>query len=81
MPSLYVTTNIRLPEEDYLRLKMEAAGRRVSLSEVIREKLVVGQVDSEYDILNFAGSLKTKKKPLSNEKLHELFAGSYSDKK
>lgn len=35
----YVTTNIRLPEEDYLRLKEEAAKKRTSLSAVIREKV------------------------------------------
>lgn len=37
--SNYVTTNIRLPEEDYLKLKEEAAKRRTSLSAVIREKV------------------------------------------
>lgn len=35
----FVTTNIRLPEEDYLRLKAEAAQKRTSLSAVIREKV------------------------------------------
>lgn len=35
----YITTNIRLPKEDYMRLKQEAASRRKSLSAVIREKL------------------------------------------
>ncbi|MFH0937493.1 MAG: hypothetical protein V1808_04335 [Candidatus Daviesbacteria bacterium] len=35
----YVTTNIRLPEEDYLRLKAEAAKRRESLAAVIRRKI------------------------------------------
>ena len=35
----YVVTNIRLPEEDYLRLKEEAAKKRTSLSAVIREKV------------------------------------------
>jgi len=35
----YVTTNIRVSEEDYLRLKAEAAKQRKSLSAVIREKL------------------------------------------
>lgn len=37
--SNYVVTNIRLPEEDYLRLKEEAARKRASLSAVIREKV------------------------------------------
>lgn len=35
----YVTTNIRIPEEDYFRLKMEAARKRKSLARVIREKI------------------------------------------
>lgn len=35
----FVVTNIRLPEEDYLRLKAEAAMKRKSLSAVIREKV------------------------------------------
>ena len=37
--SNYVTTNIRISEEDYLRLKQEAAKRRKSLSAVVREQL------------------------------------------
>jgi len=35
----YVTTNIRIPEDDYLRLKAEAAKKRKSFSGVIREKI------------------------------------------
>lgn len=35
----YVTTNIRIPEKDYLRLKEEAAKRRKSLAAVVREKI------------------------------------------
>lgn len=35
----FVTTNIRIPEEDYLRLKEEAAKRRTSFSAIIREKV------------------------------------------
>ncbi len=35
----YVTTNIRIPEEDYLRLKIEAVKKRRSLSAVIRSKI------------------------------------------
>lgn len=37
--SNYVTTNIRIPEEDYLRLKEEAAKRRKSLAAVIRDRI------------------------------------------
>lgn len=38
MPN-YVTTNIRFYEEDYLRLKEEAAKKRSSLSAIVREKI------------------------------------------
>ena len=37
----YVTTNIRLLEEDYLRLKHEAFQKRESLSAIIREKISI----------------------------------------
>ena len=39
----YVTTNIRLYQEDYQRLKQEAAQMRKSLSAIIREKLASQQ--------------------------------------
>lgn len=35
----YVTTNIRISEEDYLKLKEEAAKKRKSLSAIIRTKI------------------------------------------
>lgn len=35
----YITTNIRISEEDYLRLKSEAAKSRKSLSAIIRGKI------------------------------------------
>ena len=35
----YVTTNIRIPEEDWKRLKIKAVQEKKSLSKVIREKL------------------------------------------
>ncbi len=43
----YVVTNIRLPEEDYLRLKEEAARKRASLSAVIREKVGKKKISRE----------------------------------
>lgn len=39
--SNFVTTNIRILEKDYLRLKQEAAQRRKSLAAIMREKLTV----------------------------------------
>lgn len=35
----YITTNIRIPEEEYLGLKAEAAQKRKSLASIIREKI------------------------------------------
>lgn len=35
----YVTTNIRISEEDYLRLKGEAARKRKSFSAILRERI------------------------------------------
>ena len=43
----YVVTNIRLPEEDYLRLKEEAAKKRTSLSAVIRERVSKKKISRE----------------------------------
>ena len=39
----YVTTNIRIPEKDYLRLKEEAAKARKSFAAVVREKIGTGE--------------------------------------
>lgn len=46
----YITTNIRLPEEDYLKLKTEAARKRKSLAAVIREKITTGKSLNQADI-------------------------------
>lgn len=35
----YITTNIRLPEEDYFRLKEEALKKRKSFAALVREKV------------------------------------------
>lgn len=35
----FITTNIRLPEDQYLMLKSEAAKKRKSFAAVVREKL------------------------------------------
>lgn len=56
----YVTTNIRLPEEDYLRLKAEAAKKRQSLAAVIREKIGTEEkVRSKDQVDKFMADIKT----------------------
>lgn len=54
----YITTNIRIPEEDYFRLKEEAAKKRKSLSAVVRERIKKKQV-SPKDYRKLLLSLKT----------------------
>lgn len=36
----WITTNIRLPEDVYMDLKMQAARERKSVAEIIRKKIV-----------------------------------------
>ena len=55
----YVTTNIRLPEEDYLRLKEEAAKKRKSLAAVIRDKVGVKITSSKEERLKWLLSTRT----------------------
>lgn len=57
--SNYVTTNIRLVEEDYLRLKEEAFKKRKSLSAIIREKVGSKKKKSSKDYSKVLLSLKT----------------------
>ncbi len=54
----YITTNIRLPEEDYINLKEEAARKRISLAAVIRQRISSKRVSSK-DYSNLLLSLKT----------------------
>jgi len=54
----YVTTNIRIPEKDYLRLKEEAAKRRKSLAAVVREKIgTKEETHSETEVAKFMARL------------------------
>ena len=51
----WVTTNIRLPEDLYMDLKLKAAKERKSVAAVIREKLVDNKPKDQSDVL---GKLK-----------------------
>ena len=55
----YVTTNIRISEDDYLRLKEEAAKKRTSLSAVIRERIGSKKKISPKDYRKILLSVKT----------------------
>ncbi|HLE49950.1 MAG TPA: hypothetical protein VI791_02320 [Patescibacteria group bacterium] len=37
----WITTNIRLPEEDYMELRLTAARKRTSVNALVRERLGV----------------------------------------
>lgn len=39
----WITTNIRLPEEYYMNLKLEAAKKRKSVASLMREKLRISE--------------------------------------
>lgn len=58
----YITTNIRIPEEDYNRLKMEAFEKRKSFSAVIREKIRADK--SEENVEDYVAKFDTLRKRL-----------------
>lgn len=41
----WITTNLRLPEDLYMELKMKAAKERKSVAAIIREKLLDGNTE------------------------------------
>lgn len=54
----FITTNIRLPEEEYLKLKIEAAEKRKSLAAIIRERIQTkDRVFSKRKVDNFMKEL------------------------
>lgn len=61
--SNFVTTNIRISEEDYLRLKEEAARKRKSLSAIIRERISDKKSNDDYakKLLTIKGSWFSQK--------------------
>ncbi|OGE26227.1 hypothetical protein A3C26_02765 [Candidatus Daviesbacteria bacterium RIFCSPHIGHO2_02_FULL_39_12] len=53
----FITTNIRLPEDEYLKLKAEAANKRKSLAAVIRDKITTDKDLSQTEIENIMADL------------------------
>jgi len=47
----WITTNIRIPEDVYMDLKMIAAQQRKSVAEIIRERLTKDQKQNAEDVL------------------------------
>lgn len=63
----YVTTNIRLPEESYLKLKEEAFKKRKSLASVVREKLGVKKTRSAAEVEEFMRELNETARTLGKK--------------
>ncbi len=65
----WITTNLRLPEDIYMDLKMQAARERKSVAAVIREKLSSNQQGKSQDLLqsikNFGRKIAKKQKGLN----------------
>lgn len=51
----WITTNIRIPEDVYMELKMEAVNRRKSIAAIIRERI---EIKDRSENINTAKMLK-----------------------
>ena len=60
----WITTNLRLPEDLYMDLKMKAAKERKSVAAVIREKLIDNNQKDQSDLL---GRLKKLGEKIAKE--------------
>ena len=58
----WVTTNIRLPEDLYMDLKLEAARRRTSMAVVMREKITATKTPQKNDVKKIMVSQKSSKR-------------------
>jgi len=57
----YITANIRIPEEDYIKLKAEAYEKKKSFSAVIREKIKTDKPeDNVEDYFKSVDALRNK---------------------
>lgn len=54
----YVTTNIRLPEEDYLALKAEASRERKSFAHIVRSKLKPRSKFSDSEVVDLMKEIR-----------------------
>ena len=73
----WVTTNIRLPEEDYLALKMEALLARKSVASIVRERIAktkkdTGRNNTEKILMEFAKIGRANALVMKGESLSDL---------
>jgi len=63
----WVTTNIRLPEDMYMELKMEAAKKRKSVAQLIRERIVKKKTSSKKDVSKLIAEMNKFAKKMSRK--------------
>ncbi|MEK7577832.1 MAG: hypothetical protein AAB492_04435 [Patescibacteria group bacterium] len=56
----WITTNIRIPEDVYMDIKMIAAQQRKSVAEIIRERLTKDQKQTAEDVLESVDKIGKK---------------------
>ncbi len=56
----WITTNIRIPEDVYMDIKMIAAQQRKSVAEIIRERLTTDQKQTAEDVLEAVDKIGKK---------------------
>lgn len=64
----YITTNIRIPEKDYERLKREALAQKKSFAQIIRQKIGVEESIEEREAA-------VKQIEITRQKLGKYFEG------
>lgn len=63
----WITTNLRLPEDIYMDLKMKAAKERKSLAVVIREKLGVKKANTANNVKKILKSMRELGREIAKE--------------
>ena len=63
----WITTNIRLPEDLYMDLKMRAAKQRKSVAELIREKLTGKSAEQQEDRMLLLEKMQAVAKKIADE--------------
>ncbi|OGM19913.1 hypothetical protein A2714_04215 [Candidatus Woesebacteria bacterium RIFCSPHIGHO2_01_FULL_38_9] len=63
----WITTNIRLSEEDYMELKIEAAKRRTSIAALVREKISTNKPSKKVGVNKIMKEINTVAKEVAKQ--------------
>lgn len=66
----WITTNIRIPEDQYMELKMQAAQQRKSVAQIIRERITdrkSAKTKKKKDVTEFFRRLDKVRKQMAKE--------------